>query len=211
MKGRSMSSLRKGLAGLVAVAAVSLVAAIPASANGTLEAACVFTGHANVFADPVQYVGGGGSFGFDAQHITCAGEHNSAPEVTSSDLGNGTALTANGTYVSLVCGTSNSAVPGGPANGVATLSDSRGTLGQSSFSIPFVGGQGIITGTFAGSGPYAGHNGLTPGFVTIFPNNQATQIIAGGDVNHAEVPGPTGTETCVDNYGVAGVFLIAGV
>jgi len=202
-----MSSLKKAVTSIVAVAALSLVVALPASASvGNVDAACVFTGHANVFASPVQYIGGGGSFGFSSQIMACAGQHAGAPEVLTSATNN-LALNANGNYVSLVCGTSS---PSGPAAGAAVLSDNRGNLGQSNFSIPFVAGQGIITGNFVGAGPYTGASGPTPGFVTIFPNNAATQLVAGGDVNHAQVPGPTGTETCVDNYGVAGVFAIVG-
>lgn len=201
-----MSSLKKGLAGLVAVVALAVVA-LPASAStGALDAACVFTGHANIFASPVQYVGGGGQFGFDSQNIVCAGQHNGAPEATSSAT-SGLLLSAQGTYGSLVCGTS---TLNGPATGVATLTDNRGGLGQSNFTIPFAAGQGVISGTFTGAGPYAGASGLTPGFVTIFPNNAATVPVTGGDVNHPQVPSAAGTETCVDNYGVAGAFAIVG-
>lgn len=211
-------TLIKSLVGTAALCGLSLALSAPALANsGNLNADCQFTGHANVFAAPVQYVGGGGSFGFDGS-ANCAGEVNSGPSVQL-----GLSLSASGNYQSLVCGTSNL---NGSATGTASLNG--GADGTSAFSIPFVGGQGVITGSFTGSGPYAGASGAVAGAVTIFPNNPATAAVVGGASNAAQNPTPvdlSGTvvgpiifsggagpgstsSTCVNNYGVAGDFVI---
>src|SRR5437899_2847350 len=134
------SNLSRLVAGLVSAAALGVLA-VPASAQTV--GVCAFTGHADVTANAVQWVGGGGNWGFVSQNAVCAGEQNGAPGAETASIA------ANGTYVSLVCGTS---APGGDATGNATLTPGtvvgQGIGGAGTVDIPFVGGQGVIRGTF---------------------------------------------------------------
>jgi hypothetical protein len=206
------------MAGLLSIAP-SAIASI-----GATDGVCAFTGRANVNASAVQYVSGGGSFGFTGTAV-CAGQGGGAPQVVGP-----TSLTANGNYGSLVCGTSQPL--SGNAAGTAQLGPS-GSFGTGNFSIPFVGGQGVITGNFAATSSFGGGSGPIAGAVTIFPNNPATALVVGGSSNHPDNPtpvdfsttpahpvtgaiftGPNGDKAngtqCVDVYGVAGAFAILG-
>jgi hypothetical protein len=202
-----MGALNRWIAGLVVTAGLIVVAAPTASADGQLELACTFTGHMNVFAEPVRWLGGNGSnFGFDSQHMACSGGHNASSELTS-DLTTNLNLDASGTFTSLACGTTTT---NGPAMGVANLTDNRGTLLTVNFELPFVAGQGLLTGPFTGQGPYTGDGGRIFGYVTISPNNQFTQLIAGGEMNNPVLPPPL-ANTCADQFAVAGAVTIVGL
>jgi hypothetical protein len=203
-------TLKRSLIGAAAVGvgALSLMSASPAlAATGNGDGVCVFTGHANVFASPVAYVGGAGGFGFSGS-ADCAGQNGGSPVVVT-----GSALNASGTFSSIVCGTSQV----GGVNGTATLTG----VGSAPFSLTFAGGEGVITGSFTGSGPFTGDAGTLAGYVNIFPNNQATALVVGGSPNSPQNPTPvtqadpvfpggggshSTSSTCVDQYGVAGAF-----
>jgi hypothetical protein len=219
------SHLTKGAALVAAIAGVLGIAAGSASAD-VGAGVCQFVGHADVNQAAVQWVGGGGSFAF-----TTAGSATGANCVGTggSHLALGDTLAASGTYQSLACGTSQPLT--GNASGGATLKTPGGASdGTGSFSIPFVGGQGLITGSFAATGGQLGTGaGPLAGFVTIFPSNPLTTAVTGGGNNAAQNPTPIDfsstplhpvtsvvfaggdgpgslSSTCVSTYGVAGAF-----
>jgi len=213
------SNLIKMLAGVAAIAAFVVAAPV---ASAQTAGVCAYVGHADVNADPVIWVGGGGNFGFTSSIAACAGEQNGAPAAGLAGI------SASGTYTSLVCGTSNPlsgsgsatlplpvvgnvTVPtAGAATGTATLTGPIPGTGQ--FSIPFVGGQGVTLGNFTASN---GDHGPLAGFVTIFPDGHSAlnavlpggDFVTGGPWNDGQPPVPP-SNVCVDHYGVAGTFAI---
>jgi len=177
-----------------------------------LDMSCWFTGHANVFA-PVKWVGGGGAFGFDSEHAFCSGQYHLIP---FAELAN---IAASGVYTSLVCGTSNPLSGAGtPPTAGAALGNANlagfpivgpPVSGNATFAIPFVAGQGVMTGRFdTASGDVRG--ATLGGYVTIFPNppDAINDLTTGGNPNSP--PGPPPAGTCVDNYGVVGTFSVSG-
>ena len=197
------SNLSRLVAGLVSAAALGALA-VPASAQTV--GVCAFNGHADVNANAVQWVGGGGNWGFHSQVAVCAGEQNGNAGAETADIAAGTAA-GSGTYTSLVCGTS---APGGDARGDTTLTGHPlvgATLsGAGTVDIPFVAGLGVITGTFTATGDAT--PGRVVGFTAILPNGSPQTGPLPGFGGSANMPDPPPNGNCVTSYAVAGAFAI---
>lgn len=147
---------------VASVAALGALGVGAGTASAATTIACpAFTGNTTSLSPPVQFVGGGGSFGFSGSAVCTDG----------SGVDTNARISASGSYTNTLCGT-------GTATGNATITV-NGTGYNVGFTIQFAAGAGVLRATTATGG----------GVVSIRPalDNQAAP--PGNCVTHFDVAG----------------------
>jgi hypothetical protein len=164
----------------LAIAAGCLIPATAAEAHGSLTVACTFHGFAEP-TPPIPYVGGSGTITFEGT-ADCTEEHN------GKQIQRHLTLTETATYTSTVCGT-------GTADTHASLRQGKKSMGSAHIQVTFAAGQGAITGTYVGDGPWKHHAGDVNGAITVGP----------GPENQS---GPPPDGPCVTQFESSGTFTM---